>query len=216
MQCGAKCRTTGQLCKTPGMPNGRCRMHGGKARAGALAPNFKHGRFSQFLPQRFSSLIEAVKHGDILDLSDDIVVVSARISEVMQRIDAGESGKLWEKAKASFGAFRQAQSDGDKDKIVSALSDLQGIFEKGAADYQAWDEVKDLFLRRTKMVESQRKRAVESHQMLAVDEVLGMMRALAESVKRHVRDPAAIANISADFARFSGVGGVRMAPTRDQ
>lgn len=192
----------------------KCYHHGGKSLAGALSPSFKHGRYSQFLPQRFSSLIEAVKHGDILDLTDDIVVVSARIADVMNRIDAGESGKLWERAKQAFAVFRAAQ--GDSDKSGAALAELQGIFERGAADYQAWDEVKDLFLRRTKMVESQRKRAVESHQMLAVDEVLGMMRALAESVKRHVRDPAAIANISADFARFSGVGGVRMAPTRDQ
>ncbi len=30
-RCGAHCRTTGQPCRGPAMPNGRCRMHGGKA-----------------------------------------------------------------------------------------------------------------------------------------------------------------------------------------
>jgi hypothetical protein len=29
--CGAHCRTTGEPCKNPPMPNGRCRMHGGKS-----------------------------------------------------------------------------------------------------------------------------------------------------------------------------------------
>lgn len=29
--CGAHCRTTGQPCKNYPMPNGRCRMHGGKS-----------------------------------------------------------------------------------------------------------------------------------------------------------------------------------------
>lgn len=29
--CGAHCRTTGQPCKNHPMPNGRCRMHGGKS-----------------------------------------------------------------------------------------------------------------------------------------------------------------------------------------
>ena len=29
--CGAHCRTTGAPCKNHQMPNGRCRMHGGKS-----------------------------------------------------------------------------------------------------------------------------------------------------------------------------------------
>lgn len=29
--CGAHCRTTGEPCKNYPMPNGRCRMHGGKS-----------------------------------------------------------------------------------------------------------------------------------------------------------------------------------------
>jgi hypothetical protein len=46
-QCGARTRG-GIPCKTPGMPNGRCRMHGGKS-PGAPVGNknaFKHGRYS--------------------------------------------------------------------------------------------------------------------------------------------------------------------------
>lgn len=30
-RCGAHCRTTGQPCLNFPMPNGRCRMHGGKS-----------------------------------------------------------------------------------------------------------------------------------------------------------------------------------------
>ena len=30
-RCGAFARTTGEPCKTPAMPNGRCRMHGGQS-----------------------------------------------------------------------------------------------------------------------------------------------------------------------------------------
>lgn len=45
--CGAKTRA-GHSCKNAKMPNGRCRMHGGKS-TGAPKGNqnaFKHGRFS--------------------------------------------------------------------------------------------------------------------------------------------------------------------------
>jgi len=46
-RCGAKTRK-GTPCQSPAMPNGRCRMHGGKS-TGAPKGNknaWKHGRYS--------------------------------------------------------------------------------------------------------------------------------------------------------------------------
>src|SRR3954447_18978582 len=46
-RCGAKTRS-GKPCQSPGMPNGRCRMHGGPS-PGAPKGNqnaYKHGRYS--------------------------------------------------------------------------------------------------------------------------------------------------------------------------
>lgn len=42
VRCAAHCRTTCQPCKNFSMPNGRCRMHGGKS-SGRPA---KHGFYS--------------------------------------------------------------------------------------------------------------------------------------------------------------------------
>ena len=41
--CGAHCRTTGQPCKNHPMPNGRCRMHGGKSSGRPKT----HGQYTQ-------------------------------------------------------------------------------------------------------------------------------------------------------------------------
>ena len=50
-RCGAKARTTGCPCRAPAMPNGRCRMHGGKS----TGPR---------TPKGFADLAEArTKHG---------------------------------------------------------------------------------------------------------------------------------------------------------
>lgn len=42
-RCGAHCRSTGQPCKNAPMPNGRCRMHGGKS----TGRRPTHGFYSQ-------------------------------------------------------------------------------------------------------------------------------------------------------------------------
>ena len=53
-RCGAHSKRTGRSCKAPAMPNGRCRMHGGKS-TGPRTPeglarsrkaNWKHGGYS--------------------------------------------------------------------------------------------------------------------------------------------------------------------------
>lgn len=48
-RCGAKTRS-GEPCRSPAMPNGRCRMHGGAspgAPTGERNGNYKHGRFTR-------------------------------------------------------------------------------------------------------------------------------------------------------------------------
>jgi len=53
-RCGAHSRRTGRPCNAPAMPNGRCRMHGGKS-TGPRTPeglersrkaNWRHGAYS--------------------------------------------------------------------------------------------------------------------------------------------------------------------------
>ncbi|MDD2723436.1 MAG: HGGxSTG domain-containing protein [Methylovulum sp.] len=49
-RCGAKARTTGKPCQCPAMPNGRCRIHGGKstgAPSGKGNGNYKNGKYTK-------------------------------------------------------------------------------------------------------------------------------------------------------------------------
>lgn len=43
--CGARTRSGG-MCRQPAMANGRCRLHGGKSKAGKEHGQFKHGYYS--------------------------------------------------------------------------------------------------------------------------------------------------------------------------
>jgi hypothetical protein len=62
-RCGAKARTTGKPCLCPAMPNGRCRLHGGKstgAPTGKANGNYKNGLRTKRSKQ-FKKTIRAVK-----------------------------------------------------------------------------------------------------------------------------------------------------------
>lgn len=44
--CGAKTRAGGK-CRQPAMKNGRCRLHGGKSKAGREHGRYKHGFYTK-------------------------------------------------------------------------------------------------------------------------------------------------------------------------
>jgi hypothetical protein len=61
-RCGAHCRTTGNPCLNFPMPNGRCRMHGGKSSGRPL----KHGFFTQTAMNERKNLNELLRQVNAL------------------------------------------------------------------------------------------------------------------------------------------------------
>ena len=66
-RCGAKGKRTGEPCKAPAMPNGRCRLHGGMSPGAPLGDkhwNYKNGRYSKATVERHRetrALIRAIR-----------------------------------------------------------------------------------------------------------------------------------------------------------
>lgn len=46
VHCGARTRV-GSVCKQPAMKNGKCRLHGGKSKAGREHGRYKHGFYTK-------------------------------------------------------------------------------------------------------------------------------------------------------------------------
>jgi len=145
--------------------------------------------------------VEAQRNPDLLSLSPDIYLLDARLEEVVSRSGQGESGKLWRQAKQAFDDFAKAQADKDREGAIVALTKLGSFLRTGLADYAAWDEVKDLWRHRARLVESERKRLIESQHMMAVDVMLVLATALASAVKRHVTNPDTLTAIQRDVDR---------------
>ena len=93
--CGAKTRK-GTLCENPAMPNGRCRMHSGKAKAGIEHPNFKTGRFSKHLPTGIAELYEnSLSDRDLTEHRESIALVDALLADRLDKLYRGESVDFW-------------------------------------------------------------------------------------------------------------------------
>src|SRR5690625_653287 len=72
-RCGAKTRS-GKTCRNWAMPNGRCRMHGGKS-TGAPPEKIKgkqnaikHGLFAKYLPKETLEIMDSINEIKPLDI----------------------------------------------------------------------------------------------------------------------------------------------------
>src|SRR5262249_44606649 len=84
--CGAKKRD-GTPCQARPYPNGRCRVHGGATPGGFASANFKHGKYSRFLPRGLTDAYEAaLRDPELLSLREDVALLESRIVELLKRI----------------------------------------------------------------------------------------------------------------------------------
>lgn len=201
MVCGATNRK-GDPCQRKPMANGRCYMHGGKSPAGIAASRFQTGKYSKFIPARLTARYgEALADTALLELREEVALLDARLSDVLGRVDTGESGALWTEAKRALLTYKQVRRD--ELKAAVALMDLEDAITAGVADYAAWGEIATIIEQRRRLVESERKRLVEMQQMITTEQAMALLAMVVDTVRRHVPDRAALAAISAELVQIT-------------
>lgn len=185
-------------------------LHGGRALAGALAPGFIDGRTSRWSPHapaRYAVLAAQVAAGDPLDLSDDIHMLSARIAEVFAAMDGSQPSEELARLIDSLAKLRDLP-----DEAQSLVGEMRVALEQGKTIEKSWEEARQLFRERTKMVESQRKRDLEGGKYVTAEEMISMVRQMALAMKNRVNEHLSpdvgarlLADVSSDLAAIQGV-----------
>ena len=215
--CGAKKRD-GNPCTQPAMPNGRCKMHRGKALSGIAHPNLTTGRYSKNLPTRMMATYqERLADGNSLALNDDLALLDSRLEDVLAKVDTGETGETWaallDAAREFEKSERAAQSCANEAKKAEYKADREEamrtilvLCQAGMADYSAWAEVKSLLEQRRKAVETETKRRVLMQHLMTAEQATLMQAAVLDIIKRNVTDRPTLAAIAADFGRLAVSG----------
>lgn len=216
--CGAK--TDNGPCPQPAMPNGRCYKHGGATPSGVASPHFVHGRRSRSLPARMAaSYEESLADPSQLASRADIATLDARIEDLLERVDTGESGEIWKSLRATYAVAEKAREIRDKagdgitrvkaeQEFFQAFETIGVLIAEGHADYLAWDEVKKAMESRRALVETEMKRVEKAGRILTAEQAAALMGAMTALVREHVTDRNALAAISAGLDRIAaGAGG---------
>lgn len=199
-RCGAKTRD-GDPCKNPPVIGAtRCRMHGGKTPRGRALPQTTTGRYSKDLPTRLAARYEEARTDpDLLNLNAEIQLTYALLTEALNGMDAGESGRLWRDLRTEWDALQDANRTKDSEAAREALNAIGNLIRRGVADAAARSEVLDIIDRRRKLVESEGKRRTAMQQMITAERLTVLISRVVDIVVRHVDDADTRRSISADI-----------------
>lgn len=180
-----------------------CYMHGGKSLAGLASPQFKHGRYSKYLPgDMLSRYQEALDDTELLSLRSEIALLDARLGEQVEGLKTGEGGQVWERLRATYQQLTDARQAGDGKLLAQALIELGNLIQTGNAKEATWGGIIDLFEQRRKLVESERKRLVEMQQFITAERAMALITAVIHAVSRHVPDRQALSAIAVDIKQL--------------
>lgn len=203
--CRARKKSGNGLCMQPAMPNGRCRMHGGKSPPpGPTNPNFKHGLYSKAIPARLRDRIAAADTDPtLLSHRRDLALLDGRLEELLERLTEGGTSKAWRDLAAGVDELVAARDAKDTERVAAALNRIVPLVRAGVTEERAWREAVDVIRERRKQAAAEHKRTLELSQAIRPDELGTIIMRIAQVVRREVSDEAALRRIGQELERLS-------------
>lgn len=198
-RCGAKLRASDppRYCKQfPLKDRQRCKLHGGTSLAGPAAPGWRTGAASKYLPKGLVASFEAsMQDPDLLALDRDISVVQARIEATLGQLrDGGNEG--WSAVRKAVEAVDAATTGTDK---AAAAVALVAVVRKGLDAQDLWTDLERLTEQKRRLVDTERRRIEAAQQALTTERATALITYVLESLKRNVRDRAALVAVTNDL-----------------
>lgn len=180
-----------------------CHLHGGKSVRGISHPRYVNGRYSKDLPAALlNRYLQSLEDPRALDLRNELALVDVRIGQLLEMLDGAGPSLHWRQLELIL--------DSDEEDDVK-LAQLSSAIRTGSSDWQRWNEVFSAIEKRQKLVESERRRAVEMQQMITADQLSLLLGALVDVIRKHVTDRDQLIALSTDISRLLSPGTVESA-----
>lgn len=212
-QCTAKSKRTGERCRRQAMIGMTvCYMHGGKSRKGIDAPNFRHGRYSRYMPTGLLDAYEAAVHDDqALKLDDERALLTARLTALLAQVKGGE-GAQWGEVRREVTALRQGLLSGKTDTVAASLRRLDDLLTQGVNAQAVWGEVYDVVERLRRVVDTAHRHAVDAQQVVTATEFMTFIgRITALALQCFAQHPDSLRRFSDGIVRLIGPAGGELA-----
>ncbi len=176
-RCAAQSKLSGNRCQATAVAGSLlCRSHGGLQAKGAASPQYRDGSRSQALPLRLQAQYQAaMQDPDLLSLRQDLGVLELRVTELLGRLDTGESSATWQQVQDLGAQIDGALKDGNPAAATQYLAQLQEVTGAAVAGSEAWQELRAVLRDRATLATLEQKRLLEVQGTVPVEAFLAML-----------------------------------------
>lgn len=214
-------RRSGLPCRAHAMPNGRCRIHGGKIKRGPENKNFKGNKLEAIVPADIAKRIKAADADpNLLSIRSDAALLWARQSVLAERLHSGESGALWQSLNAQWQAFvtasRLAREAGEKDDFEkrakyaaagqNAINEIGRLIQQGNKDELVWRDLISVTNNLVDLKAKEHGRLKDLSQMMYADDVMNVASLLMAAVFDEIKDTAVVYRVGERFNQIVNKG----------
>ena len=189
-----------------------CRLHGGAKAKGIAAPNFKHGKYSSYLPDRLIPRYEdAIHDAELLSLRDEIGLLDARAGDLLEKITAKQSVDIFGSLTTALEDLEESYMENNPVQLGNDIHLIKQLLKDGVEAEKGWAEIYTVIEGRRRVTETERRRLVEMNQMITTERAMSLLAAILDVIKRNVKDADALVRIAGEIrllASRSTGGGV--------
>lgn len=200
-QCTAKSKRTGERCKQTAMHGSNvCYMHGGKSPKGIASATYKHGRYSRYTRANIAEKLDRLlADPDILQLHDEIRLVTLRIDEKLDRLETVDAKAIMQELLTLSDKINNGLHNQDFVKVDEANQHMRDILVSRIRSHDVDEDIRRDMEQRRKLIETQRKLNADAEQMITADQAWGIVQRLLNAVKENVTDRKALQAIQNEF-----------------
>lgn len=141
---------------------------------------------------------EVLDSDALLDSTEEIALMTARIKQLLGRLDTMESAALFTNVRQAWNDFNAAQAARDEAGVVAAARRLHSLLNGQRDDYQVWEDVMRAIDVQQKLIAQESKRRVDGAKVMKTDDAMTFVLQILHIVRKHVNDPATLKKIQVD------------------
>lgn len=165
--------------------------------------SWKHGKYSTYMPDFYKEKMAALAAlgSDPSGHVEEIHLVEARILELCENLNTGESQEAWKELGEHFEELMLAVHADAEEHIESHASQIRAILQGSKGRDRLWTQINRQIEFRRRLSESQLKKEVSLNALFTIKEVVMILSAISAAVQDNVQDQKALQAIQAAFER---------------
>jgi len=208
-KCSGVSRHTKQPCGNPAMPNGKCRLHGGKTPKGIASANFKDGKHSKYayLPETLNYRAESLLTDTLKNLDESIQIQKSLETTYLEKLGTNESTAAWTKLSKAVHNYDEAEysakNDSEKHLLqAQAFGMIRFIVKEGLSESFLHSDIARIHESQRKLTETLSKCRKEQQEIYTVEELNQILGIFLEIVRRNITDISILSNIQTEISAF--------------